>query len=206
MRFILSSLFAFSSLFAWSKGLHVRYVPVVPAGTSTEHQALIPEAWDLYVSEEGFRLEETGGISRIWVGAAGSDSYHLLLNMLGQAMALWEPCAEQAKWRKGDATAPPLPDFTPSAPRIAGEAVSGYVLNGASAWLVESRLNGPCWWGFPKLPLAFLLPESGEVSTWMVAETVEATEMTVDFTVPMGHQETTREDLGTWLPSLKLVD
>lgn len=206
MRTIAFLFLAFSTLVASGKGLHVRYVAHVPADVAEEHLTLIPEYWDLHMTDAGFRLEEVGGAQRVWVGTAESDSFHILFEFFGRAIALAEPCMEQAKWRKGTAPAPPLAAFDADSPVIAGEAAVAYELNGQAVWLAAARLESPCLWDFPRLPLAFPLPGTGSSVVWMVAESIGATEAAVDCGVPHGYRRSTVEELGKMMPDLKLAE
>ena len=204
MRITVLVLLAFSSLLGSSKGLHVRYVAHVPEGLSEEQLALIPEYWDLRMTDEGFRMEEVGGAKRVWVGTSDSESFHILFELFGHRIALLEPCAEPASWRKGTAPAPPLPQFDAASPVIAGEEAAAYEWEGQGVWLTAARSEAPCLWGFPRLPLAFPLPES--ISVWMVAESIGAFEGDVDCGVPQGYEQASTEELGRLLPDLKLAE
>ena len=207
MRLFAFFLLAFSALVASGKGLHVRYVAQLPEGLSEEQQALLPEAWDLYMTDEGFRMEEVGGAQRVWVGAAGAESVHILIEFFGQTVALIEPCAEPTPWKKGvGPDASELAAFDGWSPNLAGEAAVAYEHDGKAVWLAAARLEAPCMWGFPRLPLAFPLPDAGSADVWMVAESIGATERPIDFSVPEGYERITTDELGRLIPDLKLAE
>ena len=206
MRLFAFFMLAFSALAASGKGLHVRYVAQVPAGLSEEQRAMLPESWDLFITDEGFRMEEVGGAQRVWVGTEGEESFHILFEFFGQTVALIEPCATPAPWKKGEAPAPPADSFDAQAPIIAGEAAVAYEHDGLAVWLTAARLKAPCYWDFPRLPLAFPLPDAGSAPVWMVAESVGATEAPVDCSVPEGYERITTDELGRLIPDLKLAE
>ncbi len=206
MRLFAFFLLAFSTLVTSGKGLHVRYVAHVPEGISQEQRAMLPESWDLFITDEGFRMEEVGGAQRVWVGTEGAESFHILFEFFGQTVALTEPCAAPAPWKKSEAPAPPVESFDALAPTIAGEAAVAYAHGGVAVWLTAARLQAPCCWDFPRLPLAFPLPDAGSAQVWMVAESVGATEGRVDCSVPEGYERITTDELGRLIPDLKLAE
>lgn len=197
---------AFSTLVTSGKGLHVRYVAHVPEGFSEEHRAMLPESWDLFITDEGFRMEEVGGAQRVWVGTEGAESFHILIEFFGQTVALAEPCAEPSPWKKGTAQAPPAESFDAESPTLAGEAAVAYEHDGEAVWLTAARLEAPCLWDFPRLPLAFPLQDVGLANVWMVAESFEATEEPIDCSVPAGYERITTAELGRLIPDLKLAE
>jgi hypothetical protein len=206
MRIFLLSSFLLSSIFCSAKVLHVRYVAQCPAGLSAEEMRLLPSHWDLYLDGDRFRLEEKGMAStRVWLGSSESNEFFVLLNFLGESLALRETCVDGGRWKKGSDLAVPAA-LQPllqgaDADMIAGEEAQVFQRGEEQAWLSSIEHESWCALGFPRLPLAFLLPDSPH-TVWMVAEQVGASAETIAFDLPAGYRVIERGELGGLLPDL----
>ena len=202
MRLSLLTLFLAAVTATYGKSLHIHYVVVAPSTLTAEERTWLPQHWDLYLSEYGYRLVEVGGLNRLWVGQIDADESHLLLSFLGESIDLVEPCIEATRWTKG--TPEKLPtilaeSFALEQPAIAGMEAQAFHKEGQWVWLTAERTTAPCFLDLPRLPLAFPLPESPE-GVWLLATDYGAHVDEVSFAIPDGYRTVTREDLGTLIP------